>query len=356
MNKQFIIYIILSLMLFTFILLIDRLFQLMTLFLNKGVSFMAIIQLILYSIPTIMVLAMPMGIVTSGILTFGRMAYDGEITAVRTSGISLKPLVVPVMLMTLFITVLMFPFNYYLAPYSQNAFRTKITKIAFQDPALRIEESTLIEIEPYTLLCFEVNQKKKTLKEIIIYKNPTDEEPSMSITARKGSWQTTKDGRLVLKLTNGTIKHQPEDNPQKLSNIKFNKYSITLRTPENAKKISKSIESMTAHELRSEIKRLKSKGLPAHKIATRYYLRGALAGSIPVMMLIGIPLGIRAESKGKTIGIGLSLMVISAYYFLMVTGIKISFNHIVSPIIGVWLPNIIVAIIGLCLFSRSYSK
>lgn len=354
--KQFFTYIILSLMLFTFILLMDKFFQLVNLFINKGINIFSILLLLLYSIPTILVLSMPMGIVTAGILTFGTMASDGEITAVRTSGISLKPVIMPIIFISLIIALLMIPFNYILAPSSQYAFRKKIMRIAFLNPALRIEESTLIEIHPYTLLCFNVNRKNRTLKEVIIYKEPTKDEPSLSITARSGTWHSTRDGKLILKLSNGTIMHQPEGKPDKLSSLSFTKYTITLMASKNLKNVSKNIESMTGVELKSEIKRLQEKKLPTNKLATRYYIRGALAGAIPVMILIGIPMGIRAENKGKTIGVGIGLGIIAIYYFLMVTGIKLSFNRLMSPLLGVWLSNIIVGLMGIYLLYKSYNK
>ncbi|MBN2407590.1 MAG: LptF/LptG family permease [Elusimicrobia bacterium] len=354
--RHLVAYIVLSLMLFTFILLMDKLFQLMNLFMNKGVDLSSVLLLLFYSLPTIFVISMPMAIVTAGILTFGSMASDGEITAVRTSGVSLKPLVLPALTVSVILGSIMVPFNYHVAPGSQYSFRKLFMNIAYKDPILRIEESTLIEIPPFTLMCFKVSQKTKTLGEIIIYKKADDKDPSMSITARSGKWHTSEDGRIILNLSDGTIRHQPDEEPDKLSSIKFDNYSIALRVPRDSKTANKSIESMSGTELRNEINRLKSKGLPVNKISTRYYLRGALAGAIPVMLLVAIPLGIRAESKGKTIGIGLSLGSIAVYYFLMVAGIKLSFNNTVPPLAGVWFPNIVTGIAGALLLYKSYRR
>jgi len=351
--KQFLENTALSLMLFTFILIMDKIFQMISLLLSKGVNILSVFSLLLYSLPTILVLSMPMSILAGGILTFGRMAADGEITVIRTSGNSLKPVILPVVITGLVIAALMLPFNYYIAPSSQTAFRNIFLNIAFKDPALRLEESTLIDIPPYTLIALKVNHKKQTLKEILIYKKLSNNEPSMSINARSGTWHTSKNGELVMKLKNGSIKHQAEDNPQKFSTINFNSYTITLRAPTERKKVGKSIESMTGPELRDEIRRLKSKGLPAHKIETRYHLRGALAGAIPVLLITAIPFGIRAENKGKTIGIGMSLGIIAVYYFFMVAGIKLAFNESVNPVLGVWFPNIITGITGILLLLRS---
>lgn len=354
--RQFFAHTVLSLMLFIFILLMDRVFLIINLLINKGLGITSALTLIAYSLPTLLVLSMPMGILSGGILTFGKMASDGEITAVRTSGNSLKPVVLPIIILSILITFLMVPFNYYTAPSSQFKFRQIFLNIALKNPALRLEESTLIEIPPYTLFCLDVNHKKKTLKEIIIYRKASDDNPSVSITARGGTWHTTPEGELILNLSDGSIRHQPEEQPEKLSSGSFEKYTITLKSPENIKKIHKSVETMTATELKAEIRRLKAKGLPAHKLATRYYLRASLAGAIPVLLLIGIPLGIRAEKRGKTIGIGISIGVIAIYYFLMVAGIKLSFSQFFAPWLGVWLPNILMGSVGIIMLHKSYYR
>jgi len=354
--KQFFAYTFISLMLFTFILLMDRVFQLVNLMINKGVSLSNIAGLLALSLPTIIVLAAPMATLAAGILTFGRMASDGEITAIRTSGNTLKPLYLPLAAAVIILTAFMFPFNYNIAPRSQMAFREKFFELAFKDPTLNIEESTLVKVEPYTLLCFDVNRKKRTMKEVIIYKEADEGEPAVSITAREGTWETGPNGEIVLELSDGTIKQQPEAKPEALRIINFDSYTLVLRTPKEGKSPNKSIETMTAEELKEEINRLKEKNLPSHKIETRFHLRGSLAGAIPALLLIGIPLGIRAEGRGKTIGIGMSIGVIAVYYFMMVAGIKLSFNRTLTPWLGIWLPNMITAAAGLYLTIKSYYK
>lgn len=354
--KHFFAHTVLSISLFIFILLMDKVFQIISLLINKGLGITSALTLIAYSLPTLLVFSMPMGILSGGILTFGKMASDGEITVVRTSGNSLKPIVLPVILITLIITFLMVPFNYFIAPLSQFKFKQIFFSIAMKDPALRLEESTLIDIPPYTLLCLEINHKKRTLKEIIIYRQATEDNPPVSITARSGSWHTTPQGELILKLSDGSIRHQPDKQPEKLSSINFENYILILKSPKDIKSIHKSITTMTATELKAEIKRLKAKELPSHKISTRYHLRGSLAGAIPVLLMIGIPLGIRAEKRGKTIGIGMSVFVMAVYYFLMVAGIKLSFNQFFVPWLGVWLPNILMGLIGVIMLGKSCFK
>ncbi|MDA3792248.1 MAG: LptF/LptG family permease [Elusimicrobia bacterium] len=352
-TKRYSTNILLSLMLFSFILMMDKIFQLVTLIITKGVGTATVFTLVLYSLPTIFALAMPMSVVAAGIMTCSKMAGDSEVTAIRTSGSTLFPVIMPILSATLILTVLMFPFNYYIAPQSQYEFRKKFMQLAFKSPALRLEANTLIEIKPYTLFAYKVNRKNKTLGEIMIHKDAGENEPAVSINARKGNWASDISGNVFLTLTNGSIKYLTEEGQDKLSNMQFDKYELKIKFPDNLVKVSKNIASMTGTELSEEIRRLKAKNLNTHKLATRYHLRGALAGASMVLILIGIPLGLRAENKGKSAGIAISLGAIAVYYLMMVGGIKMAFNEYINPFLGVWLPNIIAGGTGLYMLYKS---
>ncbi|MCX5680472.1 MAG: LptF/LptG family permease, partial [Candidatus Omnitrophica bacterium] len=69
-----------------------------------------------------------------------------------------------------------------------------------------------------------------------------------------------------------------------------------------------------------------------------------------VLVLIGIPLGIRAHRSEKSIGFGISLLIFAAYWGLFLAGVALSLQGTVSPLIGVSLPNVIFFILGLIIF------
>ncbi len=354
--KQFLIYSGLGLMLFSFILLMDRVFDMASLVINKGVGVLNLLTLLGYSLPTIIVLAMPMAVVAGAILSYGKMASEGEITTIRTSGNTLKPAIIPVMAVTLVISALMLPFNYYTAPRSQFAFRKLFMNIAYRDPTLHIEESALVEIPPYTLLCFEVDREEHRLNEVMIIKDENSDEPPLSITARSGIWKTNKHGELILRLRNGTIKEQPERKKNRFISGNFNEYSLVIKPPESIGTINKETEAMTATELKEKINILEEEGKATHELLTHFHLRSSLAGAVFILLTVSIPFGIRAEKKGKTIGIGISLGIIAVYYFLTVAGLKLAFDGFIPPFFGAWLANIITATGGGILLYKSYHK
>ena len=87
--KEFSHSFLLSLVVFTFAFLIGNIIQIANLVINKGVSIVAVFKLLFFMVPWLLSFTFPMASLTSVILTFGRFSSDGELTAMRASGVSL---------------------------------------------------------------------------------------------------------------------------------------------------------------------------------------------------------------------------------------------------------------------------
>src|SRR2546427_10446330 len=81
---------------FTFILLIARMLKLVELVVNRGVSPLEIGKLFAYILPTFLEVTVPMALLLAVLLAVGRLSADSEIVALRSSGISLYQMMVPI--------------------------------------------------------------------------------------------------------------------------------------------------------------------------------------------------------------------------------------------------------------------
>ncbi|MFA6613495.1 MAG: LptF/LptG family permease, partial [Endomicrobiia bacterium] len=88
--KEFVSSFIFGLTVFSAILLLDQIFQLIDLFLSKGVGFFLIFQLFILIIPNILSLTIPMAILFGVLLSYGRLCEDNEITVMKATGINYK--------------------------------------------------------------------------------------------------------------------------------------------------------------------------------------------------------------------------------------------------------------------------
>ena len=112
--------------------LVDLIFALVDLFVNSGVSLGIITRLLLYKIPAIMIMFLPMSAIFATMLMLVRMAKDNELTIIRTSGIPIFRIIIPVALMGICVTIFSWGVNEYVTPWanrvSDHLIRTTIQK------------------------------------------------------------------------------------------------------------------------------------------------------------------------------------------------------------------------------------
>jgi Predicted permeases len=78
----------------------------------------------------------------------------------------------------------------------------------------------------------------------------------------------------------------------------------------------------------------------------------ALAAACVVMALAGVAIALRVPRGGVWLVLGASFVVFAAYYILMISGESLADKLVVSPFVGMWLPNALLLIAALMLVVR----
>ncbi len=342
---------------FTFIVLMDKIFDLLGIFISKGIAFTTIVRLFGYIFPTFFPLTIPMAFLIATLLTFGRFSEDNEITACRSSGIKIIFLIQPILFISLLGSLGLIHFNKFIAPRLQNKFKDLYREILVKSPTLKLDNHSFTKIQNYWIYIEKIDHKKSKLKGIIIYRRE-DKGTLNQISAKQGTISATKEN-LTFNLEKGSIEYF---NPESLSHynqIFFNNYTITLNLSaslEQQKKNFKAPREMTTEELLAEIQKMKEEKIPPTIFITEYQLRPALAMACFVFALIGTGLGIKIKRGGKSIGFGLSLIVIFLYYLFLIVGTTLAEKSILPPVIAVQLPNLIFGFIGTFLIFQFNKK
>ena len=349
--KEFIHSFLLSIVVFTFAFLIGNIIQIANLVINKGVNIISVLKLLFYMVPWLLSFTFPMASLTSVILTFGRLSNDGELTAMRASGISLYRIAFPVLMLGGIISAATFILNDQVSSNASYASRKVIKEIGLRSPAAYLEAGTFIRgFENYVIFIYDVKGNK--FKNIRIYQ-PQEGKPTRTIVAESGEINTFPEKNLLeLKLFNGTSEEPSPTDPENFYKLNFRTYYMTIDLSKVLKKekIDKKVREMTMRELRSEIHKYGKEGIGSLPLFVEVYKKINMSIASFVLILIGIPLGIRAHRSEKSIGFGISLILFAIYWGIFLGGIALSLKGGAPPSIGVSLPNIAFFVFGMVSF------
>lgn len=339
-----------SLAVFTFILLIGNMFKLADLLINKGVDIKDVFKLFLYLIPYILSYTIPMSMLTATMLCFGRFSSDNELTAMKASGISLYKIGLPVLIASFIISLGSVYLNDRILPLSHFASYKLIKNVGMKSPTAYLESGTFIKnFKGYILFVHNIDGNK--LKNIRIYQLQ-DNGPTRTIIAERGEFITYPDKNMVkLKLINGTADEPNPQDPGIFYKLNFKTYymSLDLSSDLAQGKIEKKPKDMTIKEIKNEISRLRASGVKTTPLLSEIHRKLATAFSSFVFVLVGLPLAINTRRREKSVGFGLSLILLTVYYLLFIGGQALSIKNILPPIIGVWSTNAIYFMVGVVL-------
>lgn len=343
--KEFLGNLFLGLLIFTFVLMLDHLFELVDLLVNKGVGFGLTLELLFLLLPSSLSLTLPMSTLLATLLTYGRLSENNEITAVRASGLSAWSYVKAPLGAALCAVIFLIPFNSTWAPHAHAKFRQLYVQVLQRNPLVRIEEKTFFEVGDYHLYVERMNKKTRAMRGVTIYKTPLDGAP-LRIFAERGTASVDSAVGITLDLQDGRIEQIDPAQPAQWFDTGFQNYVLTIPFQNQSQTSTRALEEMDNHELQLEIQQMKNKGLPYPLFSCQEHLRWALAVTPFLFAGLGIPLAIRVHRGGRSIGFGISLVILMGYYVLVMGGTGVAQRGVWPAWLAVWMGNMVIAVLA----------
>ncbi|MBU0604774.1 MAG: LptF/LptG family permease [Candidatus Omnitrophica bacterium] len=341
----------LTLVVFTFVFLVGNIITLANYIINKGVEALSVFKLFIFLIPWLLSFTLPIAVLTASILSFGRLSADGELTAMRASGISLFRISMPILMVGVGLSFFAFFLNDQVSPNASFASRRVIKEIGIRSPAAALEEGTFIRgFENYIIFIHEINGNK--LKNIRIYQ-PQENRSTRTIVAEMGEISSIPEKNLIeLKLYNGTSEEPSPTDPDSFYKLNFKTYFMSLDLSKVFKgdKIQKKTREMTINELNAEIKKCISQNIDPTPLRVEIYKKINISVATFIFALIGIPLGVKASRSEKSIGFVLGSVLFGIYWAAFSGMLVVAATSRMDPALAAAIPNIVFFVIGISLF------
>jgi lipopolysaccharide export system permease protein len=213
-----------------FVLIMDFIIEILQMVIGKGLNAFVILEVFALNLAWMAALAVPMAVLVSTLMAFGRLSQDNEITALKASGVSLYRVVIPAVVASVLVGFGMVGFNNGVVPEANHKARLLSADIHQKRPTVNLKENVFMdEIPGYHILIGKIDQRSSDVEDITIYDHK-DRRLPRTIIAEKGKIEFTPGGNtLVFRLFNGEIHDPDEKDPTKYRRVSFNKQVIYIR-------------------------------------------------------------------------------------------------------------------------------
>lgn len=347
------------------LLAMDLMKKLVELIAEQGVPASIALKIFAYRIPGMLVYAFPMSVLLSILLVFNRMSSESEMVAIRAAGISFARIVVPALIVAVLVSGLTYLISDSFVPMAgQRA--VELTKLALEKsesshPVAYTHERKDGRVQ-YTVFSTNLDVKHGMMNGVVL-EMYRDGKPSIRIYAESAKWLPL-DGRWEFQQPFYAMSVDPQhrdgfsiQSGGKASKIGIADYALMLKeNPIELRSDKKHAEEFTARQLQAWVQRLEKNGGNAGDLGKmRMWLaqRYATPFTCLVFALIAAPLGLRHHRTSNAMGLGISLLVIFAYYFFSVYLSTFGESGRMPSTLAAWLPNVLGGILGVVLIYRA---
>ncbi len=339
---------------FTFVIFMRDVGQLLELLVRNSAPIPSIAEFSFLILPKALTVTIPMGVLVGILIGLSRMSADSEITAMRASGVGVQRFVWILAFFGITAWLLALGNSVLVAPRSAAALARLQTTLASTLATVEIQPRVFYEDFKNTVIYVQdvssAPQGEAVWRNVFQADISTPGAPKITI-AQQALVNSEKDS-IRLHLINGEEHQTDVRTPDQYIISAFNETDIRLNLPALPKPVQDVIPvaQLGTREL------LQQTYNPNKEFARWYWIefnrRLALPTACLVLVLIGIPLGLSSKKGGRGAGFVLTIVLVFIYYFIFLTGIQFARSGKLPPVLGVWLANIVFALIGLLLLWR----
>ncbi|MCK5155288.1 MAG: LptF/LptG family permease [Spirochaetales bacterium] len=403
-SKEYIFTFFVSFFFFFSIFFINQLLVVAKNVLIANVNIIDVFRIILYSIPVILSFTFPFASLTGAAMTIGQLASQNELLALRASGISFKRIFTPVIIISILFSFCSFMLNDIFQPLGTIKYKELYRELLYRNPNLELNSHSVTQFGNTFFITGDV--KNNEVNNLMILEQSSLGLSVISSKAASFSEAEKSSDLITIKLDSveGFSPRSKAVGDYDYFISEHMEYNILLNVV-SFNFMGVTPNDMSIRDLLSEIKKLKinqtATELQSYKRITEYkyltylnyyqdfserrdyepsntynswlnylasinsdlrnkklqyyqielYKKTALPVACAALVFFAFPLSAFRLKNGRLVGFGVGIIAATFYWFMLFAGQSLGTRTFYSPILLMWLPNLIYIGIGLFLFS-----
>lgn len=182
-----------------FILLMQFLWKYVDDLVGKGLEWYIIFKLLFYASSTFVPLALPLAILLSSLMMFGNMGEHYELVSMKAAGISLRRIMLPLVIVSIFISGLAFYFANTVLPEANLKFLSLLYDVRSKKLAFNLKNGVFYDgIEGFVIRVGKKEKDGNTIRDVMIYDH-TQHQGNVSVTTAKwGKMELSPDKKYLI--------------------------------------------------------------------------------------------------------------------------------------------------------------
>ena len=346
--RQFIVSFLFGLIAFLMIFVLVDAMEHLDDFIDAHAPVSTVIEYYIAFTPEIVKLMTPVAVLLGSLFVIGRLSTNSELTAMKSSGVSLYRILLPFLIVAFIISFASVYLNGWVVPkanakkyYIERTFLNRGENISnrmnifFQEGPYRFV--CLNYFDPHTNIASHVSIQDFADSNMTVLVRRYDAPQMKWIGPTSGSTKHTVAGWTLL---NGSMR-EFDGNKQQLSFYDSLSIGKLLLTPASIEKKQLKPDEMDYGELKEFIRNQELAGQDVSRWLVDYNSKVSFPFASVIMVLFGVPFASARPRSGLALGFGICVAVTFIYLAFMKVSQVIGYNGDVNPLLTAWLANLV---------------
>src|SRR5438132_5300350 len=356
-SRELLVNVLFAIAVLSLVLVVGNIFRkLLPLLVNHDVPIETLIAFVAYVLPFSLIFTIPWGLLTAILLVFGRLSADNELIALRSNGVSITRICIPLGVIAVICTAICLWLNVQAAPAAQEKLRSTIFDLATQNPMALFGSDQVIDQFPGRRIYVGKKEGNK-LENITVFEMNDKALPVKITYAHTGMLEADlANKQILMHLYQARYQERDPKDPFNVHKIRDGINMVEGTLPISLEELyekQKKRPYRSALSIEQLLDQLKSEN-NRERSASRTELnkRFSFPFACVAFAIIGVPLGVTAHRRETSVGFAMGLIVATTYFLFEIIGDTLRANPHAHPELLVWFPNVLFIVLGILLCRR----